>query len=56
MQEMEVKEIKKSHTHYDTDFKDELLKMRIAAQLNSGKNIDKISKTFGVGKNVLVVL
>ena len=27
--------------------------MRIAAQLNSGKNIDEISKTFGNGRNVL---
>ena len=30
-----------------------ILRMRIAAQLNSGKNVDEISKTFGIGRNVL---
>jgi transposase len=45
MQEMEVK---KTHAHYEPDFKEEILRM-----LNSGKNVDEISKTFGIGKNVL---
>jgi len=50
---MEVKKAKKLHTHYEPDFKEEILRMRIAAQLNSGKNVDEISKTFGIGRNVL---
>ena len=50
---MEVKKTKKTHTHYEPDFKEEILRMRIAAQLNSGKNVDEISKTFGIGRNVL---
>ena len=50
---MEVKKNKKSHAHYEPDFKEEILRMRIAAQLNSGKNVDEISKTFGIGRNVL---
>ena len=45
---MEVKKAKKSHTHYEADFKEEILRM-----LNSGKSIDEISKTFGIGRNVL---
>ena len=49
---MEVKKTKKSHAHYEPDFKEEILRMRIAAQLNSGKNVDEISKTFGIGRNV----
>jgi len=51
---MEVKKAKKSHTYYEVDFKEEILRMRIAAQLNSGKNVDEISKTFGIGRNVFV--
>jgi len=48
MQKMEVKKTKKSHAHYEHDFKEEILRM-----LNSGKNIDEISKTFGIsGCNV----
>ena len=31
---MEVKKIKKTHAHYEPDFKEEILRMRIAAQLN----------------------
>ena len=45
---MEVKKTKKSHAHYEPDFKEEILRM-----LNSGKNVDEISKTFGIGRNVL---
>ena len=52
MQKMEAKKNKKTHTHYEADFKEEILRMRIAAQLNSGKNVDEISKTFGIGRNV----
>jgi transposase len=48
MQKMEVKKTKKTHTHYEADFKDEILRM-----LNSGKSVDEISKTFGIGRNVL---
>ncbi len=43
-------EVKKTHTHYEADFKEELIRMLIAAQLNSGKNVDETSKTFGIGK------
>ena len=45
---MEVKKTKKSHAHYEPDFKEEILRM-----LNTGKNVDEISKTFGIGRNVL---
>ena len=45
---MEVKKAKKTHTHYEPDFKEEILRM-----LSSGKNVDEISKTFGIGRNVL---
>ena len=49
---MEIRKTKKSHAHYNPDFKEEILRMRIAAQLHSGKNVDEISKTFGIGRNV----
>lgn len=45
---MEVKKTKKTHAHYEPDFKEEILRM-----LNSGKNVDEISKTFGISRNVL---
>jgi len=45
---MEAKKTKKTHAHYEPDFKEEILRM-----LNSGKNVDEISKTFGIGRNVL---
>jgi transposase len=45
---MDVKKTKKSHAHYEPDFKEEILRM-----LNSGKNVDEISKTFGISRNVL---
>ena len=44
---MEVKKTKRNHAHYEPDFKEEILRM-----LNSGKNVDEISKTFGIGRNV----
>jgi transposase len=50
---MEARKTKKTHTHYEADFKEEILRMRIAAQLNSGKNVNEISKTFGIGRNFL---
>jgi transposase len=50
MQKMEVKKTKKSHAHYEPDFKEEILRM-----LNSGKNVDEISKTFRIGRNVLYI-
>jgi len=48
MRKMEVKKTKKTHAHYEPDFKEEILRM-----LNSGRNVDEISKTFGIGRNVL---
>ena len=45
---MEVKKAKKSHAHYEPDFKEEILRM-----LNSGKNVDELSKTFGIGRSIL---
>lgn len=36
---MEVRKIKQSCTHYEADFEEEILRM-----LNSGKNVDEISK------------
>ena len=44
---MEVEKVKKSHTYYEADFKEEILRV-----LNSGKNVDEVSKTFGIGRNV----
>lgn len=29
-----------------------ILRMRIAAQINLGKNVDEILKTFGIGRNI----
>jgi transposase-like protein len=49
---MDVKKTKKSYAHYEPDFKEEILRMRSAAQLNSGKNVEEISKTFGISRNV----
>ena len=39
MQKMDVKKTKKSYAHYEPDFKEEILRM-----LNSGKNVDEISR------------
>jgi len=38
----------KTRQHYATDFKEEIIRM-----LNSGKNVKELSKTFGIGENVL---
>ncbi len=52
MQEMgKVKEVKSRHK-YD-DEKTEILRMRIAVQINSGKDVKEISKTFDIAENVL---
>ena len=45
---MEAKKTNKTHTHYEADFKEEILRM-----LNSGKSVDEISKTFGISRNIL---
>jgi len=41
---VEATKIKKPHTHHESDFKKGKLRMLFAAQLNSDKNIEKISK------------
>jgi transposase len=38
----------KPRQQYATDFKEEIIRM-----LNSGKNVKELSKTFGIGENVL---
>lgn len=38
----------KLRQQYATDFKEEIIRM-----LNSGKNVKELSKTFGIGENVL---
>ena len=43
----------KSRRKYDDDLKTEILTMRIAAQINSGKNVKEISETFDIAENVL---
>jgi len=53
MQEMgKVKQVK-SRRKYDDDLKTEILRIRIAAQINSGKNVKEISETFDIAENVL---
>ena len=47
-----VKEVK-SRRKYDDDLKTEILRMRVAAQINSGKNVKEISETFDIAENVL---
>lgn len=47
-----VKEVK-SRRKYDDDLKTEILRMRIAAQINSGKNVKEISETSDIAENVL---
>ncbi|WP_409014657.1 transposase [Emticicia sp. 21SJ11W-3] len=37
-----------SRQYYAADFKEEIIRM-----LNSGKNVSEISRTFGIGQNVL---
>ena len=47
---MEAKKIKKTHTHYESDFKEEILRMRIAAQLNSDKMSMKYQRRLGLAE------
>ena len=48
---MEVLKKGKVRQLYEADFKDELIRM-----MNSGKNVQEISETFGIRRNVLRVL
>lgn len=50
---MEAPKKYKERQQYAADFKEEIIRMRIAAQLNSGKNVQEISKTFGINRTVL---
>jgi len=45
-----VKKVKTRRV-FDDDFKTEIVKMRGAAQLNSGKNIPELSKSFDNAEN-----
>jgi transposase-like protein len=45
---MEVLKTGKVRQLYEADFKDELIRM-----MNSGKNVQEISETFGIRRNVL---
>ena len=42
-----VKKVKTRRV-FDDDFKAEIVKMRSAAQLNSGKNVPELSKSFDI--------
>ncbi len=46
-----VKKVKTRRV-FDDDFKAEIVKMRIAAQLNSGKNVPELSKSFDIAENI----
>ena len=46
-----VKKVKTRRV-FDDDFKAEIVKMRSAAQLNSGKNVPKLSKSFDIAENI----
>jgi transposase len=48
MQEMETSKKQNSRQQYASDFKEEIIRM-----LNSGKKVQELSKTFGIGENVL---
>jgi transposase len=45
---MATEQKQQSRQQYAADFKDEIIRM-----LNSGKNVKELSKTFGIGENVL---
>ena len=47
---MEAKKIKKTHTHYEPDFKEKILRMRIVAQLNSGKMLTRYRRRLGLAE------
>ena len=46
-----VKKVKTRRV-FDDDFKAEIVKMRNAAQLNSGKNVPELSKSFDIAENI----
>jgi transposase-like protein len=46
-----VKKIKTRRV-FDDDFKAENVKMRIAAHLNSGKNVPELSTSFDIAENI----
>jgi transposase-like protein len=48
MQEMETSKKQNSRQQYASDFKEEIIRM-----LNSGKKVQELSKTFGIGEYVL---
>ena len=50
-----MEKVKKVKTRrvFDEDFKAEIVKIRIAAQLNPGKNVPELSKLFNIAKNIL---
>ncbi len=45
---MATEQKQKLRQHYASDFKEEIIRM-----LNSGKHVKELSKTFGIGENVL---
>ena len=45
---METSKKQNSRQQYASDFKEEIIRM-----LNSGKKVQELSKTFGIGENVL---
>ena len=47
-----VKKVKTRRV-FDDDFKAQIGKMRIATQLNSGKNVPELSKSFDIAENIL---
>lgn len=47
-----VKKVKTRRV-FDEDFKAQIVKIRIAAQLNSGKNVPELSKSFDIAENIL---
>ena len=47
-----VKKVKTRRV-FDDDFKAEIVKMRSAAQLNSGKNVPELSKSFDIAENII---
>lgn len=46
-----VKKVKTRRV-FDDDFKAEIVKMRSAAKLNSGKNVPELSKSFDIAENI----
>lgn len=52
-----MEKVKKVKTRrvFDEDFKAEIVKIRIAAQLNPGKNVPELSKSFNIAKIFFIV-